>query len=122
MAPKRTGRAPARSAARPAALLAVVFVAALWSPAAGRASSLRLTRAMARAAIRAVLASDHARATTVDGCRRASGVAISCDATEERLTPPSITAPAVYEILEGRFTVTLERDHGRRYMRVHEVR
>jgi hypothetical protein len=122
MAPMRTGRAAARRASRLAAVLAVAPAVALWDPPAGQAASLHLTAAMARSAIRAVLASDHPRATTVDGCRRLSRTAIACTAAEELFTPPSVTAPAVYEILEGRFTVTVRDDRGRRYIRVHEVR
>jgi hypothetical protein len=98
------------------------LVIAMWAPPRAEGKEMRLTSRMARRAIGAVLAGGDSRATRIDACRRLSEVSIACDATVERFTPPSAIAPAVLEVLEGRFTVTLKHDHGLRYMRVHEDR
>lgn len=98
----------------------VGFLIAMASSAVPAAASPVLSLSIERA--RQAIVATSARGSDVDRCRRLSPVQVRCVLTEREVSTPTTAEPEgveVINVLEGPATVTLKRDHGMTYLRVH---
>jgi hypothetical protein len=116
------GRRAHASAFKLFAATAIAGSLLLLLPPTAEAHGMYLSGRHARQDIAEVVAADHATHTAVNGCRRLSAVSVDCNVLEETVIEPTATEMGVIEVVEGSYTATLKHDHGKTYIRVHQVR